>query len=118
VARSLTICFTILFTKTILNTDTSTLAISASGIVMLGFILGKFFVCRSFGINILVCFFKKMLGSVSEVNFSMLGVVFGVLSSMFVSLYGIYVKKVMAAVDNDNWYVFFFFFFCFHIEQI
>jgi len=81
VTRSLTICFTIVFTKTILNTDTSKLAISASGVVMLGFILG----------------------SVSEVNFSALGVIFGVLSSMFVSLYGIYVKKVMAVVDNDNW---------------
>jgi len=81
VARSLTICFTIVFTYFILNDMTSAPAIQASAVVMTGFIIG----------------------SVGEVHFSWLGIIFGVISSAFVSLYGIYVKKVMPAVENDQW---------------
>lgn len=40
----------------------------------------------------------------SEVlEFSWLSVLFGVLSSVFVSLYGIYVKKVNHYVDDNEW---------------
>jgi len=44
-----------------------------------------------------------IIGSVGEVNFSTLGVIFGVASSAFVSLNGIYVKKAMVLVNNDQW---------------
>jgi len=81
VARSLTICFTITFTYFILGQTTSWPAIRASIIVMLGF----------------------LIGSIGEVNFSWLGVIFGVTSSVFVSLYSIYVKKVLPVVNNDQW---------------
>jgi len=81
VVRSLTICFTIVFTYYILGQSTSYAAVRASMVVMVGFVVG----------------------SASEVRFSWEGVIFGVTSSAFVSLYGIYVKKVMAVVDGDQW---------------
>jgi len=81
VVRSLTVCFTILFTHLILGIRTSPAAIRASFIVVAGFIIGSF----------------------GEVNFSGLGLTFGVVSSCFVSLYSIYVKKIMAAVNGDQW---------------
>eukprot|EP01116_Phalansterium_solitarium_P011275 TRINITY_DN26907_c0_g1_i2.p1 TRINITY_DN26907_c0_g1~~TRINITY_DN26907_c0_g1_i2.p1 ORF type:complete len:366 (+),score=107.18 TRINITY_DN26907_c0_g1_i2:89-1186(+) len=81
VARSLTICFSLVFTYTILHQTTSWPAVRACLVVMIGFIIG----------------------SVGEVHFSWLGVIFGVTSSAFVALYGIYVKKVMPFVDGDQW---------------
>jgi solute carrier family 35 (GDP-fucose transporter), member C1 len=44
-----------------------------------------------------------MLGSIGELHFSWLGLFFGVGSSFFVALYGIYVKKTLVLVDNDQW---------------
>jgi len=81
VARSTTICFTIFFTYMILGQETSMPAIRASLIVMFGFLVGSY----------------------GEVRFSWIGIFFGVLSSAFVSLYSIYVKKIMQYVDNDQW---------------
>jgi len=81
VVRSLTIVFTILFTYTILGQSTSIPAIQACAVVTLGFVIG----------------------SIGEANFTWLGVFYGVASSAFVSLYGIYVKKVMSAVGGDQW---------------
>jgi len=81
VVRALTICFSIIFTYFILHQETSFSAIRASGVVVLGFIIG----------------------SIGEVHFEWLGVLFGVISSVFVALYSIYVKKIMNAVDNDQW---------------
>jgi GDP-fucose transporter C1 len=81
VVRSTTICFTIVFTYLILGQTTSRKAINASAVVMLGF----------------------LIGSVGEAHFSWLGVIFGVISSAFVSLYSIYVKKIMSVVNNDQW---------------
>ncbi|PRP80125.1 hypothetical protein PROFUN_12208 [Planoprotostelium fungivorum] len=81
VVRSLTIVFTIIFTFTILGQSTSMATIQASAIVVLGFFVGSY----------------------GEVNFSWAGVIYGVTSSAFVSLYGIYVKKVMSAVNGDQW---------------
>jgi GDP-fucose transporter C1 len=43
-------------------------------------------------------------GSIGEVNFSWMGVLFGVTSSAFVSLYGIYVKKVLPVVEKNEWF--------------
>jgi len=42
-------------------------------------------------------------GSIGEVNFNYIGLITGVLSSMFVSLYGIYVKDVLTVVENNHW---------------
>eukprot|EP01113_Clastostelium_recurvatum_P021573 TRINITY_DN2557_c0_g1_i3.p1 TRINITY_DN2557_c0_g1~~TRINITY_DN2557_c0_g1_i3.p1 ORF type:complete len:363 (-),score=77.93 TRINITY_DN2557_c0_g1_i3:19-1083(-) len=81
VARSLSICFSILLTYLILGQKTSQKAILACGLVFLGFVLG----------------------SLGEVNFSWLGVIFGIASSMFVALYSIYVKKVLPYVEGNEW---------------
>jgi len=81
VVRSLTIVFTIIFTYTILKQPTSFAALQACAVVFLGF----------------------LIGSIGEVNFQWLGLIYGVISSAFVSLYGIYVKKVMSAVGGDQW---------------
>ncbi|KAI9029361.1 triose-phosphate transporter family-domain-containing protein [Hyaloraphidium curvatum] len=81
VARSLTIIFNIILTYTILGTTTSSQAIAACAVVFAGFIIG----------------------SAGEINFSWAGIFFGVGSSLFVALYGIYVKKTLAVVDNNQW---------------
>eukprot|EP01132_Coremiostelium_polycephalum_P007440 gene7440-9144_t len=81
VARSLTICFSLVLTYVILHTKTSYRATLACVIVFVGFILG----------------------SVGEVNFSWLGVIFGILSSFFVALYSIYVKRVLPVCDGNEW---------------
>lgn len=85
VARSLTILFNIFFTYTMLGTATSAPAMVACGIVFAGFIIGSY----------------------GEINFSWAGIVYGVGSSLFVALYGIYVKKTLAVVDNNQWWVWF-----------
>ncbi|KAJ3340736.1 hypothetical protein HDU93_006406 [Gonapodya sp. JEL0774] len=81
VARSLTIVFNIVFTYIILGTTTNQETIFACAIVTAGF----------------------GLGSYGEINFSWAGLLFGVGSSVFVALYGIYVKKSLAVVENDQW---------------
>jgi GDP-fucose transporter C1 len=43
------------------------------------------------------------VGSDGEVNFSMRGTFYGVLSSVFVCLNAIYTSKVMPLVDKDKW---------------
>jgi len=81
VARSLSINFTILFTYLILGQKTSPSALLACFIVFLGFAIGSY----------------------GEINFSWAGIFYGVGSSAFVALYGIYVKKTLSAVDNNQW---------------
>jgi len=49
-----------------------------------------------------VIFVGFVVGSYGEVNFTTLGVVYGVLSSFFVALYGIYVRKIIEVVDKDE----------------
>ena len=46
-----------------------------------------------------------VLGSAGELKFSWAGLIFGLVSSVFVALYGIYVKKVMHVLHDDHWYV-------------
>ena len=81
VARSLTILFQMVLTYVILGNKTSNMAILACFIVFLGF----------------------LMGSKGEVNFSWKGIIYGLSSSFFVALYGIYVKKTLKIVDNDEW---------------
>ncbi|KAI3632521.1 hypothetical protein MIR68_009627 [Amoeboaphelidium protococcarum] len=81
IARSLTILFNIGLTYFMLKQSISYAALVSCLVVFLGF----------------------LLGSVGEINFSWLGLIFGVGSSFFVALYGIYVKKTLNFVDNDQW---------------
>ena len=43
------------------------------------------------------------IGSEGELEFSLLGTLFGVFSSLFVSLNSIYTKKMIRIVDNNSW---------------
>jgi len=81
VARSLTIFFNIIFTYFILHNKTSPAAMLACSIVFFGFIMGSY----------------------GESHFSLTGLIFGVFSSVFVALYGIFVKKKLQVVDNNEW---------------
>ncbi|KAG0231384.1 hypothetical protein BGW42_000280 [Actinomortierella wolfii] len=81
VARSLSIFFNILFTFTILKQSTSGPAMLACFIVVMGFVVGSY----------------------GEANFSWSGLIAGVGSSIFVALYGIYVKKTLNLVENNQW---------------
>jgi len=81
VARSLSIVFNILFTYVLLGKDTSMNAIVSCLIVFAGFFVGAY----------------------GEINFSWEGIFYGVGSSCFVALYGIYVKKKLTILDNNEW---------------
>ncbi|KAK3819018.1 MAG: triose-phosphate transporter family-domain-containing protein [Benniella sp.] len=81
VARSLSIFFNILFTWTMLRQRTSGSAMFACAVVVLGFFVGSY----------------------GETNFSWGGLLAGVGSSIFVALYGIYVKKTLSIVENNQW---------------
>jgi len=81
VARSLTIIFNIVFTYLILHNKTSPAAMGACAVVFFGFIMGSY----------------------GESHFSLPGLIFGICSSIFVALYGIFVKKKLQVVDNNEW---------------
>lgn len=81
VARSLTIVFNVGFTYLLLGQTTSIGTLGCLAVVVLGF----------------------FVGTESEVNFSMVGTVFGIVSSVFVSLNTIMTKKVMDVVDGNEW---------------
>ncbi|KAK9728073.1 hypothetical protein K7432_001325 [Basidiobolus ranarum] len=81
VARSLSILFNIIFTYSLLGQKTSMQAMVGCSIVFVGFVVGSY----------------------GEVNFSWSGIVYGVSSSAFVALYGIYVKKTLTVVENNQW---------------
>ena len=81
VARSLSIPFNIAFTYLLLKRSTSGPAIIACMIMFVGFIMG----------------------SVGEMNFTWEGIIFGVGSSIFVALYGIWVKKALRHVNDNQW---------------
>jgi len=80
VARSLTIVFNVLFTKWFLGENTSRPALISVVVVVLGYIVGVD----------------------GEVQYSKLGVFYGVSASAFVALNAIYVKKTMGIV-SDKW---------------
>jgi len=81
VARSLSIVFNVMFTYLLLGERTSAKTCGCLLIVIVGF----------------------FVGSDGEVNFSLMGTFFGVLSSVFVCLNAIYTSKVMPLVDKDKW---------------
>ena len=94
VARSLTILFTLCISYFYFGVSTSRRTICACAIVVFGFLLGS--VGRGGGDS-----FSGQKGSSGYAKAA--GIVFGLLSSVFVSLYGIYVKKKLAVVANNEW---------------
>ncbi|CAG8611228.1 2350_t:CDS:2 [Ambispora leptoticha] len=81
VARSLSIIFNIIFTYTLLGAKTTIPALFACIIVFFGFAIGSY----------------------GEINFSWQGIIYGVTSSAFVALYGIYVKKTLMVLEKNEW---------------
>ena len=81
IVRSLTILFNIILTYVVLNEKTSLRAAMACGGVVVGFFCGV----------------------EGEVGLSFRGAVYGVLSSLFVALYSIVVKKVIGLLDNNEY---------------
>jgi GDP-fucose transporter C1 len=81
VARSLTIVFNVVLTFAVLGETTSWATLGTLAVVVAGF----------------------FLGSASEARFSLLGSAFGLTSSLFVALNGIWTKKGMAVVDGNQW---------------
>jgi len=84
IGRSLTTVFNVLLTYFILGNKTSLSAIACCGVIIGGFYLG---VDQ-----------EDAAGS-----FSLSGTVYGVLASLFVSLFSIYTKKVLSVVDGNIW---------------
>eukprot|EP00823_Brevimastigomonas_motovehiculus_P007267 TRINITY_DN6282_c0_g1_i1.p1 TRINITY_DN6282_c0_g1~~TRINITY_DN6282_c0_g1_i1.p1 ORF type:complete len:339 (-),score=39.41 TRINITY_DN6282_c0_g1_i1:102-1118(-) len=83
VARALTIVFNIIITSFDPKESISLRALLACAVVVVGYVIG----CDG------------------EVNFSWRGVIFGVLSSLFVCLYSIAVKKIVSRMGNNEWRV-------------
>mmetsp|Transcript_17432 Transcript_17432/g.37651 ORF Transcript_17432/g.37651 Transcript_17432/m.37651 type:complete len:355 (-) Transcript_17432:373-1437(-) len=81
VARSLTIVFNVFFSRVFLGMPTSCKTMMCLGVVILGFVMGTH----------------------GEMNFSMMGTISGILSSLFVSLNSIFTKKVLPVVDDNHW---------------
>ena len=81
VARSLTIVFNVFFSRVFLGIPTSCKTILCLGVVIVGF----------------------LMGSHGELNFSLIGTISGVMSSLFVSLNSIFTKKVLPVVDDNHW---------------
>ncbi|OHT04138.1 GDP-fucose transporter-related protein [Tritrichomonas foetus] len=81
IVRSLTIMFNIILTYVVLHDKTSFKACLACGGVVAGFFCGV----------------------EGEVGLSLKGAIYGVLSSLFVALYSIVVKKVMGLLDNNEY---------------
>lgn len=84
VGRSLTTVFNVAFTYLILGQKTSVRAILCCFIILLGFWLG---VDQ-----------ESNAGSLS-----LSGTIYGVLASVFVSLYAIYIKRILPVVDGNVW---------------
>ena len=80
VARSMTIVFNIAFTYFLLKKKTNRNVMIACFFIIVGYLMG----CDG------------------EVRFDWLGVTFGLLSSVFVALNAIYVKKILPVVDDNS----------------
>jgi GDP-fucose transporter C1 len=81
VARSLTIVFNVLLSYFVLKQSTSRKSLFWVSVVIAGYLLG----CDG------------------EVNFSWVGVGFGVTASLFVAMYAIMVKRTLKFVQDDSW---------------
>jgi len=84
IGRSLTTVFNVVFTYLILGQKTSMNSIICCIVIILGFWLG--------------------VDQESDTgSFSLNGTLYGVLASVFVSLYAIYIKRILPVVDNNVW---------------
>lgn len=80
-SHSLSIAFSLIFSFYMLQVEPSQNLISACIIIMLGF----------------------CIGSMGQLNFSLAGVFYALAWPAVVAIYGIYVKKTVAALRNDVW---------------
>lgn len=92
ISRSLTTVFNVLLTYSILGQKTSMKAIACCGVIIVGYILG----------------FSEEKEAKSEdteeaAHDLTMGVIYGILASLFVSLYAIYIKRVLPCVDDNVW---------------
>jgi GDP-fucose transporter C1 len=85
VARSLTVMWTMIFTYIVLGKTVSRMSIIACTLVFVGFAIGSYGESKTIQ------------------DFNWWGIIFGVMSSAFVALYGIYVKKALDFVGNNQW---------------
>ncbi len=81
VARSLTIVFNVMLSFFVLKQRTAKSSLFWVAVVVAGYLMG----CDG------------------EVNFSWVGVGFGVTASLFVAMYAIMVKKTLKCVNDDSW---------------
>ncbi|XP_035213020.1 GDP-fucose transporter 1-like isoform X2 [Stegodyphus dumicola] len=84
IGRSLTTVFNVILTFTVLHLRVSLKALACCIVIIFGFILGV----NEEGVS----------GSLS-----VKGVIYGVLASFFVSLYSIYMKKILPVVEGSIW---------------
>jgi len=84
IGRSLTTVFNVLMTYFILGQKTSLSAIGCCGAIVAGFYLG-------------------VDQEDASGSFSLTGTIYGVLASLFVSLFSIYTKKILPVVDGNIW---------------
>jgi len=84
VSRSLTTVFNVTFTYFLINEPVSRGAVISCAFIVLGFLLG--------------IDQENVIGSLSVI-----GVIFGVASSLFTSLFSIYTKKTLAELDRNIW---------------
>lgn len=84
VSRSLTTVFNVIFTYLLIDKSVSTSTLICCGMIILGFILG--------------IDQESVFGSLSVI-----GIGFGISSSLFTSLFSIYTKKKLLTVDNNIW---------------
>jgi len=84
IGRSLTTVFNVLLTFVILEQKTSLPAVACCGVIVGGFYLG-------------------VDQEDQSGTFSLSGTIFGILASLFVSLFSIYTKKILPVVDGNIW---------------
>lgn len=58
--------------------------------------------------SVLLVIFGFIIGCLGEPEFSLLGTFFGVLSTVFLSLYAVFVKDAMAVVAGNQWRLYFY----------
>lgn len=84
IGRSLTTVFNVLLTYFILGQRTSLAAIACCGTIVAGFYLG-------------------VDQEEASGSFSLAGTIYGILASLFVSLFSIFTKKILPVVDGNIW---------------
>ena len=89
ISRSLTTVFNVIMTYLILKQQTSFRAIVCCAVIILGFYLG-------------------VEEEGDSGSLSIIGTMYGVMASLSVSLYAIYIKRILPAVDNDVWLLMFY----------